>query len=252
MTENLRNLTTCTDGSDYGRRVERPSSEVRAHAPEVTAVFENLPERCCDFIRGAGMITGCVAWLTNTLILQELSNVPQVSVIVQKEDFLRPDNPRQFKPELRRLYNNLSALGLGRNWVPGVNSLSTCCEMPGDYCAVKCMGVVNRGQRLAVPRMHHKFLVRYVYKHPENLEAGGVCPDSSGAYWCCGCPVPVAVWTGSFNMTYNGSQSLENAVVIYDPSIAQRYHDEWAWVFSLAEPLNWEHEWVEPELRLGT
>jgi hypothetical protein len=38
-------------------------------------------------------VIGCIAWLTNTKIIQALRKVDQgVQIIVQKEDFLRPDS----------------------------------------------------------------------------------------------------------------------------------------------------------------
>jgi phosphatidylserine/phosphatidylglycerophosphate/cardiolipin synthase-like enzyme len=220
----------------------------RAHVP-VAALFENLPEQCCNFISGADLITGCVAWLTNTRILTALSQIPAVSVIVQKEDFLRPDSNGVFKTRLRALYQQLPALGLGRTALPWTSHYTTSSEMPGDYCAIRCMGIVSRGQKMAVPRMHHKFLVRSVNRYcynqqpPEDRQCQGIC---------YGHPEPEAVWTGSFNMTHNGATSLENAVVIADAAIAQRYQDEWAWVLGLSEPLDWTHDWVEPELRIGS
>jgi phosphatidylserine/phosphatidylglycerophosphate/cardiolipin synthase-like enzyme len=94
--------------------------------------------------------------------------------------------------------------------------------------------------------MHHKFLV-----------VGGVadadCPDEdrTATGWE---PVfePAAVWTGSFNFTNNGGDSIENAVIIHDPVIATAYLNEWAQVFALSEPLDWESEYIAPEWRIGT
>lgn len=235
------------DGDRADELTRRPGYEMSREAAPVTTLFENLPEQCCVFIAGADLITGCVAWLTNDLILTALSEIPSVSIIVQKEDFLRPDNPAQYKSRLRQKYERLHPLW--RVETDHTEYYSTCSGSSVEDCAVRCMGIVNRGQRIAVPRMHHKFLVRC-----EN----SYCQDRGECKWqwqgepCRGHPKPTAVWTGSFNMTHNGAASLENAVVITDPVIAQRYQTEWAWVFGLSEPLDWEHDWVEPELRIGS
>ena len=63
---------------------------------------------------------------------------------------------------------------------------------------------------------------------------------------------PYAVWTGSFNLTFNASMSLENVVVIQSPVLAGAYLNEWAQILALSEPLDWEQEWVAPTWRIGT
>lgn len=63
---------------------------------------------------------------------------------------------------------------------------------------------------------------------------------------------PQAVWTGSFNFTYNAALSLENAVEIRIPEIAQAYLQEFCSVAAFSEPLDWTEEWCAPEWRIGT
>ena len=62
--------------------------------------------------------------------------------------------------------------------------------------------------------MHHKFAVR--------LEKGK----------------PVALWSGSFNPTTNGSQSIENAMVIHNTTVAKAYCQEFVQVRAISKPLN--------------
>lgn len=52
--------------------------------------------------------------------------------------------------------------------------------------------------------------------------------------------LPYAVWTGSFNLTYNGGKSMENVVYIKNPSIARLYTNMYKQIFALLEPLNWK------------
>lgn len=62
--------------------------------------------------------------------------------------------------------------------------------------------------------MHHKFVVRL----GENGE-------------------PLSVWTGSYNPTTNGNQSIENALVIHDKQIASAYCREFLQVYKISKSL---------------
>jgi hypothetical protein len=53
--------------------------------------FKNLEKHLIDHIKDCEVVLGCVAWLTNEQILKALAQKKGVSLIVQKEDFLRPD-----------------------------------------------------------------------------------------------------------------------------------------------------------------
>ena len=57
----------------------------------VEVVFRNIEQRLIDEIRTSKVVMGCVAWLTSGPILDALAEVQGVSIVVQKEDFLRPD-----------------------------------------------------------------------------------------------------------------------------------------------------------------
>ena len=92
------------------------------------------------------------------------------------------------------------------------------------------MGHYNSEKSPAFPRMHNKFLVFCT------------CTDQG--------ITPYAVWTGSYNFSYNSGNSLENAVYIRDEDIAKRYYDEWAWIFGLSEELDWTSKWVCPEFQI--
>ena len=61
--------------------------------------------------------------------------------------------------------------------------------------------------------MHHKFAVRIT--------------DNK----------PTSVWTGSFNPTTNGNQSIENALVIHNEQIASAYYQEFLGVKAISKPL---------------
>src|SRR5665213_1843497 len=76
----------------------------------VIVYFRNLERELIRRIRKARLVVGCVAWLTSDTILQALSEVPRgVSIVVQKEDFLRPDlgSRSGWKTGLRKQYEAL-------------------------------------------------------------------------------------------------------------------------------------------------
>jgi phosphatidylserine/phosphatidylglycerophosphate/cardiolipin synthase-like enzyme len=229
----LNSLRIECDGSTPFSPCESAACRLRdfsVHSGNIEVVFKNLTERLILQIRKAHYVFGCVAWLTNTEILDALATSPAVSIIVQKEDFLRPDSRHEggFKDRLRRKYKALH--GLDRYRAPGrINMMSSSCDPAIE--PVRCMGIAPDGQRFA-PRMHHKFLV---------------FASLDGRVWR-----PDAVWTGSFNFTVNAGGSFENAVIIRDPQIANAYLEEWSQVAALSEPLDWSRPWVAPEWRVGT
>jgi len=72
---------------------------------EVTTYFEDLELHLCSYIKQYPIILGCVAWLTNENILRALQSRELVQIIIQKEDFLRPDSQRL--PDLSMPYDAL-------------------------------------------------------------------------------------------------------------------------------------------------
>jgi hypothetical protein len=183
-------------------------------------------------------VLGCVAWLTDTRILTALAGRHGVSVIVQKEDFLRPDGERgDFTEMLHRTYGRIP--GICRYEAPGIaSSLSVCGDV--DMEAIRCVGNHNADKHPAFPRMHNKFLVFCSYKESPD-------PDVYGGEMC-----PECVWTGSYNLTFNATKSFENSVIIRDRTVASAYAHEWAQILALSEPLDWESRWCAPEYRIGT
>jgi hypothetical protein len=78
---------------DDDSRDGRPQEHYQAGAEDdsIVVVFKHLESSLIYHIRCADVIVGCVAWLTNEKILRALSTKRGVALIVQKEDFLRPD-----------------------------------------------------------------------------------------------------------------------------------------------------------------
>lgn len=200
--------------------------------------FRNIQAAFLEELEGAQAVVGCVAWFTDMAILRAMSHLTMVSVIVQKEDFLRPDAVG--KESIRAAYKALP-MPYDRWRLPKpIGDLSTC----GDsmWQSVRCVGNHNSAKNPVHPRMHHKFVAFCSVEEPPEDEGG---PRFIALR-------PYKIWTGSFNLTYVGGRSLENAMVTEDPAIVDAYFREWTQVACLSEPLDWRSEWAEPEHRIGS
>src|SRR5262249_54456084 len=98
----------------FDQRADEARDNSAASADRTVRVyFRNLEDRLIQHVREAEMVVGCVAWLTNENILKALSEVKHgVAIVVQKEDFLRPDlgSDSSYKRKRRSLYEALRAV----------------------------------------------------------------------------------------------------------------------------------------------
>lgn len=213
-------------------------SDLFLNPRSVKAVFRRHNFELIKFIRSYPVHLGAIAWLTDLDVIAELSS-SRVALIVQKEDFLRPDVVGS-KAKLRSAYESLYSF-IHSNEVPGVVQYLQSIA-PFEIDPIRCVGNVNRTDSPAFPRMHNKFLIGCDYKSSEEIG-----PDAEG-----GCVIPKAVWTGSYNFTFTAATSFENALIVEDPRVARAFALEWSQIFALSEPLNWSEDWVSPEYWLGT
>lgn len=230
INSHIKNLNQC--GFDIAANEDedcRPQNH-SVKTNQVEVYFKNIKDVLCDKIKQAELIVGCVAWLTDTDILKALAKT-RASIIVQKEDFLRPDSHNDGKNHLRTLYDaiesNCERFLFQDTILP---KMSYC----GDPClgGIRCVGNHNSDKNPAHPRMHNKFIVFCkIAKH--KIE-------------------PQSVWTGSFNFTNNAGSSLENAVLLKNKKIAMAYLKEFGQIAALSEPLDWQSKWMAPEWRLGS
>jgi hypothetical protein len=200
----------------------------------ISVYFKNLDTAIIEKIKLADMIVGCVAWLTNLKILNELEKKQYLSIIIQKEDFLRPEDEIDWKGNLRKIYDriiNNSKLSKNDDLNFGslrFSNMSYCGDDTID--SIRCVGY--GGNSIVKPKMHHKFLV---FSKKENEKF-----------------IPYAIWTGSFNFTHTGNKSFENGLYITSEKIANSYFREWGQILALSEKLNWDHEYCEPEWKYGS
>jgi phosphatidylserine/phosphatidylglycerophosphate/cardiolipin synthase-like enzyme len=249
------------DGPDVHFSTVRPP-EIRV-AASVEVHFQDLERLLIREIKAAQAVVGCMAWLTNERILYALAKKEEVAIVVNKEDFLRPDKGGWSQEKIRQLYASLKG---SDRYTTGLFYSSG-----GDPTleAIRCAGI-HKDRRDIPPRMHHKFLVfcriaKFETKQDESdwrITTSKKEVDDYPEDWMCR-PfpkhthysteyVPQAVWTGSFNATENGTRSLENAVIIRDAAIASAYYQEWTNIQGISEPLDWTSTYVEPEWRIGT
>jgi phosphatidylserine/phosphatidylglycerophosphate/cardiolipin synthase-like enzyme len=204
---------------------------------EVTPIFVDLKDRLIELLDKwpHGVVAGCVAWFTDIDIIEAIGRHSS-AIIVQKEDFLRPDGSRQgaWKQRLRDAYETI-----GETFRPMFSPpLSECSILSDNGIGVRCVGLCPKDRNSTSPKMHHKFLV--FYEH--------LCHEPEYQPYL----KPKAVWTGSFNFTNNSSSSRENALFIRSEAVAEAYHQEFCKVAAMSEPLDWESEFVAPEWRIGT
>ena len=222
---------------------------------KIEVYFKDLENELINKINEhKGIIFGCVAWLTSKPIIEALSK-KQTQIIIQKEDFFRPDyNDRgsilKRKKEIRKLYSKIKFPYTRYVMKYGINELSYFSSPSID--GIRCVGHHNSDKKITIPRSHHKFLVfcDEIFEKNEDKKLKGKQFSKSLEY------NPIAVWTGSFNFTENGTKSFENAIYLEDLSgkneILLSYLKEHHQVFSLSENLDWESEWASPEYRIGS
>lgn len=233
---NLNLLSIPTDGTTSGAL-----EDFSCASDGVTVYLRNIERELIKQINAAEVVVGCVAWLTSFPILDALAATSGASIIVQKEDMLRPDigsRDGSWRAALRARYN---AIGCLDRWMFGKGILGGM-SYNGDTTldSVRCVGNHNKEKNPAFPRMHNKFILLCSIEKTDTID------DFKRAI------VPYAVWTGSFNFTKNAGYSFENALFITIPEIVQAYFKEYQQIAALSEPLDWESDWVYPEWRIGT
>lgn len=242
----------------------------------VEVCFRDLEQRIVSEINKSFAVAGCVAWLTNPAILEALAKKEHSLIVVQKEDFLRPDThtktpipevhpPLATRDVWRKALQEQYALLQGGHrslWGDLISSLSLRGDPNGS---VRCSGCASVPGGTSMPRMHNKFLV-FFYEKPTlaSIELPHIQGEWSkadvyrrgmtigGARWFEAIAEGDAgIWTGSFNMSQASTNSLENALLIRSKAVAQPYFREFEQVFALSEPLNWTSTWTTPEYQVA-
>lgn len=219
-----------TEGRPYGSQ-----RNFSTESKTAKVIFKDLAQEVINQIQTHDAVVGCMAWLTEEKILSALAGIPS-SIVVQKEDFLRPDGPLN-KAHLRCAYDTIPALDRDR-----FGALLSIQGNGEEEKAVRCVGLRPSRQTTSA-KMHHKFAVFGRLDCTCRAEAIHECYHEF---------IPQTVLTGSFNWTYNAGNSFENIVILSDPEIVRAYFNEFCQVLAFSEPLDWSDEYVAPEWRIGT
>ncbi|NEP78688.1 MAG: hypothetical protein F6K39_11185 [Okeania sp. SIO3B3] len=258
LDRNNLNNSIIADGNHDEEEIEAKNyrqerfQEFSTDSAKISVYFRNLQEKLIEKINQYSVIVGCVAWLTNEDVLKALATREKVSIIIQKEDFLRPDTGDWSSKKQKRLYGNLppGPSKSGEYWGDLLQSLNI--SSTWDSEPIRWAGNFNTEKSPAFPRMHNKFLVFCEFELVERLIP--INDDEADLEKELKI-VPKAVWTGSFNITKNGTMSLENSVYIVDTKISKAYYDEWQYIFALSESIpnkHWKKYWTPEEFRIGT
>lgn len=206
---------------------------------QVSVYFRELEDCLINHIQKADCVLGCVAWLTSLPIIHAMAK-RQSQIVVQKEDFLRPDCDQctGWKQALQAAYSSMQ-FELFRFECGELPAQLSQCGCP-SVSPIRCVGNHNSEKHPSSPRMHNKFLLFARLLFEDNLEFTRTIVE------------PYAVWTGSFNFSKNAGRSLENALYVTDPKIVDAYYREYQQILAISEPLDWESEWCTPQWRIGS
>ena len=264
-----------------GREVHRtPQEDYSVRGESAELVLRNHAQRCIEMIRKSDKVFGCIAWITHPEILDALAeplewskDERRVQIIVNKEDFLRPDytdkvsrNETSFYNELRSKYDRLSCgvntyLEVCRRFV----ETSTVCQGSLEVQSLRCVGLSLK--KRWSPKMHHKFAVfmrgcgaglgTHLADHAHTNLDNYMYSAAASRHLCCGkCHEKgcfAAAWIGSFNWTKNAGKSFESVVITEDREIVNSLLWEHSQLLLMSEPLDWNSPYVDPELseRIG-
>jgi hypothetical protein len=198
----------------------------------------------------------------NEQILKALVQKRGVSLIVQKEDFLRPDSTseKNWTSRLRQWYNSLPKTFDRRDFDTTILGDMRDSKIDPLIESVRCVGNYNAYRQSAFPRSHHKFVL--FCKYTMNCDCKS-CQSYKNTYLNDDYPIyqdkkrkdhikPYAVWTGSLNFTKTAALSFENAVVLQDAKIVEAYFQEYSQIAALSEPLDWTATWIAPQWTIQT
>lgn len=178
---------------------------------EVECHFRNLQQALLSEIEKADIVLGCVAWISDPIILESLTRRSTALILDSKVN--------RMGKKLTDLYSQLQHTDkepIYEMLLDGIGSEKYLCYTDLEDNPVPKAYAEDwnfEGGLYAVDGfyryMHHKFLVM--------IEKVGNCN------MCGKRKYRPTVWTGSFNFTKNASKGLENAVIIRDDYISASY-----------------------------
>ncbi|MHC8351116.1 phospholipase D-like domain-containing protein [Pseudomonas sp. RT4P38] len=216
---NLNKLRAFGNKSVNLATLARPTN---AHGTGTEAYFDNIADELNKNILNSDAILGCVCYIKDASTLENLSKKPCQIIMQKPKKTLRPPQKGELK------FDNNSILSLSGILKQGIE-LSEIEGFPSEkFVETHISPLRVIGSEDGFPLMHHKFLI--FLKRAIDSDNGAL--EKLGQR----CTLkPYAVWTGSFNLTYNAKNSLENAVLIKEAAIIQKYLEEYAFSLSVSE-----------------
>jgi phosphatidylserine/phosphatidylglycerophosphate/cardiolipin synthase-like enzyme len=187
------------------------STPYRSDKAQVECHFRNLQQVLLSEIEKADIVLGCVAWISDPLILESLTKRSTALILDSKIN--------RMGKRLQALYAQLQHTDKQPIYdmlLNGLGSERYLCYTDTENEPVKGAYAEDWNFESGLyavdgfyQYMHHKFLVLIKEINPCNQ---------------CGKKMyQPTVWTGSFNFTKNASKGLENAVIIRDRFISASY-----------------------------
>ena len=225
------NLNNLKINEKYDMCEQTDFSEI-GNDKQIEVYFKNIENHIIQKIKKYNNVVGCVAWLTNSNILNELSKKKSVIIIIQEEDFLRPDTyfdgqKEKWKNKIHELYSKIEKLDDIYLGCIGINTRGLI------ESGIRRVGLINKDNSPAFPRMHNKFIICFDEPFTEYFT-----PDYEDRQKIYG-----EVLTGSYNYTENSNNSLENVVCIKEQSITASYFLQFCEICMMSIPLDWDLEW---------
>ncbi len=194
----------------------------------VEIIFEDIEANLIKHIESHDAVVGCVAWLWNKRIVEALRRRLAVSIVVTKEE------------KFDRITMNALPATIGNFRHEHNDNLDPVKRlmMKMDENVIDAIRVC--GDKETQPLMHNKFLVfldRFKYLRQDTNTGKLVDGDASNTL------IPVKVWMGSFNFTYNATKSLESALVLTrgtrtkETTVAREFFNEWTRIYAISSPL---------------
>jgi len=187
----------------------------KLHESEI--YFSNIKDEVIRCINTYDTVIGCVAWLDGPDYFDAIRKSGiNCNLIINKENWFRQSyNFNDLINSDMQIPNcELTYQHAVINELTYLNTLSN--------VNIKCCGA----SELHTVSMHHKFLI---FLNSNNEDC---------------------IMTGSFNLSGNAPNNLENVIKLYDYKTINAYYKEFLRVSIISEPLDWHNDHCEPDPKL--
>lgn len=223
-------------------RPKNAHSDLSNDNPRILTIipyFDLIEDHLIEHIKKASYVVGCVAWLTNSSVIDALASIKGAKIIVNKEEYLSSKmsaGKRAYYNYMREKYSTINDL-FKINCTCCCKKITECekfkqtfgnidiesCIKPMSTesrivkgctvlsSAIHACGIVNN-----FSKMHHKFLI--------------FMDDDM---------IPTGVWTGSYNFSRTSKYSLENAIYFNDEACSREYIKEFISIYPYSECSDW-------------